>query len=760
MSSTHVEAVAAELSLSGPQVSAVAHLLDGGATIPFIARYRKEATGSLDEVVVARIRDRLRQLREFDARRQAILSSLQQHGHLTEALKEQVLAAAGLAELEDLYLPFRPKRRTRALIAREKGLEPLAEAIFAQSGTDPESAAADFIDPEKGIPSVREALSGARDIIAEWINEDAETRSLMRRLFTEKGILSSRVAPGKETDGAKYRDYFDWSEPLKDAPSHRVLAMRRAEREDILTLSIAPAQDEALDLLRQRFVTGDGADAEQVAQAAADSYRHLISRSMETEMRLSAKDRADAEAIRIFAENLRELLLAPPLGPRRVMGIDPGFRTGCKLVCLDRQGKLLHHETVFLHLSERQNSAATRRIAQLCSDYGIEAVAVGNGTAGRETEATVRGIAFPEPLPVILVNESGASVYSASEAAREEFPDLDLTVRGAISIGRRLMDPLAELVKIDPKSIGVGQYQHDVDPTALREALDDVVVSCVNAVGVDANRASAQLLTYVSGLGPQLARNIVAYRDEHGSFPNRAVLRRVPRLGPKAFEQCAGFLRIRDGENPLDASAVHPESYPVVRTMADDLTCTVSELMADADLRRKIDLTRYAGDGVGLPTLKDILQELSKPGRDPRREFDAVSFAEGIDKPEDLQPGMRLSGVVTNVTAFGAFVDVGVHQDGLVHISQLADRFVRNPAEVVRVQQRVTVTVLDVDLERRRISLSMKKNPGQVERRTPPVENRTRKKRGGTKQKSGNGEKQRTPFHNPFAELLGRKDSA
>jgi len=759
MSNTHVETIAAELSVNESQVSAVADLLDDGATIPFIARYRKEATGSLDEVAVTRIRDRLRQVRELESRKTAVLKSLQEHGHLTEELEAQVLAAASLAELEDLYLPFRPKRRTRASMAREKGLEPLAEAIFAQSGTDPETAAAAFVDPEKKVATVQEALAGARDIIAEWINEDAETRSQMRRLFAEKGILSSRLAAGKETDGAKYRDYFDWSEPLKDAPSHRVLAMRRAEREDILTLSIAPPEDQALDLLRSRFVKGDGADAEQVAEAAADSYRRLISRSMETEMRLSAKDRADAEAIRIFAENLRELLLAPPLGPRRVMGIDPGFRTGCKLICLDRQGKLLHYETVFLHRSKRQDQEAARRIAELCSDYGIEAVAVGNGTAGRETEALVRGIAFSSPLPVMLVNESGASIYSASEAAREEFPQLDLTIRGAISIGRRLMDPLAELVKIDPKSIGVGQYQHDVDPTALREALDDVVVSCVNAVGVDVNRASTQLLTYVSGLGPQLARNIVAHRDEHGSFPSRAALRKVPRLGPKAFEQCAGFLRIRGGENPLDASAVHPESYPVVQAMAADLTCTVSELMADADLRKNIDLNRYAGAGVGLPTLRDILQELSKPGRDPRQEFETVSFADGIDKLEDLQPGMRLAGVVTNVTAFGAFVDVGVHQDGLVHISQLADRFVRNPAEVVRVQQRVTVTVLEVDLERRRIALSMKKNPGQVERRTPPAERRPGKKSADRKKNNGGREKQRTPFHNPFAELLGRKDS-
>jgi uncharacterized protein len=533
--------------------------------------------------------------------------------------------------------------------------------------------------------------------------------------------------------------------------------MRRGEREDVLTLSIAPPENDAVQRLTARFVTGRGDDAEQVKEAVVDAYRRLISRSMETEMRLAAKDRADADAIRVFSENLRDLLLAPPLGPHRVMGIDPGFRTGCKIVCLDRQGKLLHHETIYLHRSASQDQQGMQRIRQLCGQHKVEAVAVGNGTAGRETESLLRTANLSETIAVMLVNESGASVYSASEAAREEFPDLDLTVRGAISIGRRLMDPLAELVKIDPKSIGVGQYQHDVDPSALRSALDDVVVSCVNAVGVEVNRASVQLLTYVSGLGPQLAKNIVAFRNENGPFPDRAALRQVSRLGPKAFEQCAGFLRIHDGRNPLDASAVHPERYSVVAAMAEDLSCTVSDLTTDAGLRNKIDIARYVGDGIGLPTLRDILEELSKPGRDPRKEFTSVSFAAGIDKIEDLRPGMRLPGVVTNVTAFGAFVDVGVHQDGLVHISQMADRFVRDPSRVVRVHQQVTVTVLEVDLERNRISLSMKATPVPPEKRRQPKSAAPRKKPGRTKPKDAGMPKKDAPFHNPFAEVLGKK---
>ncbi|MGD8366320.1 MAG: Tex family protein [Desulfobacterales bacterium] len=759
MDSAHAHIIADELSIRPEQVQAAAALLDEGATIPFISRYRKEATGSLDEVAVTAVRDRLGQLRELDTRRKAILASLEKNGHLTEELQQRVHEAQTLAELEDLYLPYRPKRRTRATMAREKGLEPLAGALFAQDGINPWTGAAAFIDPEKNVDTADEALAGARDIIAEWVSEDAEARAELRRLFTEKGVITSRVVPGKETEGSKYRDYFDWSEPMADAPSHRILAMRRGEREDVLTLSIAPPESDALAMLQGRFVTGSGADAQQVGDAVVDAYRRLIARSMETEMRLATKDRADADAIRVFAGNLRELLLSPPLGQRRVMGIDPGFRTGCKLVCLDRQGKLLHHETVYLHRSESQDRQAAARISELCTRFDIEAVAVGSGTAGRETEALLKSAGIAESIPVMLVNESGASVYSASQTAREEFPDLDLTVRGAVSIGRRLMDPLAELVKIDPKSIGVGQYQHDVDPPALRSALDDVVVSCVNAVGVEVNSASAQLLTYVSGLGPQLARNIVAFRDANGPFNDRRVLLKVPRLGPKAFEQSAGFLRIRGGENPLDASAVHPERYPVVAAMANDLNATVPELMADAELRKKIDPSRYVGKDIGLPTLRDILQELSKPGRDPRREFETITFAAGIERIEDLTPGMRIPGVVTNVTAFGAFVDVGVHQDGLVHVSQLADRFVRDPSRVVRVHQRVTVTVLSVDLERRRISLSMKKNPEAAPRRTPPEAARPRKKIGAEKRKNTGKPGKAAPFHNPFAELL-RKNKA
>ncbi len=760
MDSAHAHIIAEELSIRAEQVAATAALIDEGATIPFISRYRKEATGSLDEVAVAAVRDRLGQLRDLDARRKAVLSSLEKNGHLTEALERQVLEAPTLAELEDLYLPYRPKRRTRATMAREKGLEPLARELFAQSGVDSETCAAAFIDPEKKVETAEEALAGARDVIAEWVSEDAEARAELRRLFAEKGVITSRVVAGKETEGSKYRDYFDWSEPLAEAPSHRILAMRRGEREDVLTLSIAPPESDALALLQERFVTGSGPDAAQVQEAVVDAYRRLIARSMETEMRLAAKDRADEDAIRIFAGNLRELLLSPPLGQRRVMGIDPGFRTGCKLVCLDRQGKLLHHETVYLHRNENQDRQGANRILELCTRFGVEAVAVGNGTAGRETEALLKSVGLAESIPVMLVNESGASVYSASETAREEFPDLDLTVRGAVSIGRRLMDPLAELVKIDPKSIGVGQYQHDVDPTALRSALDDVVISCVNAVGVAVNSASAQLLTYVSGLGPQLARNIVSYRDANGPFKDRRTLLKVPRLGPKAFEQCAGFLRIRGGENPLDASAVHPERYPVVAAMAEDLDATVAELMADAGLREKIDPSRYIGEDIGLPTLRDILQELAKPGRDPRQEFETVTFAAGIEKIEDLTPGMRLPGVVTNVTAFGAFVDVGVHQDGLVHVSQLADRFVRDPSRVVRVHQRVTVTVLAVDLDRRRISLSMKKHPEAPFRKAPPKTEAPRKKTGGERRKGTGKPREAAPFHNPFAELLQKKKNA
>lgn len=753
----HIALVASELGIQVRQAEAVAELLSREATVPFIARYRKEATGSLDEVQITAIRDRLGQLAELDRRREAILESLEKHGHLTEDLRARLQAAESLAVMEDIYLPFKPKRRTKAGLAREKGLEPLAHSIMAQQGIDPQQAALAFVDAQKAVASVEEALEGAGHILAETINENETARGRLRALFQDKAVIRSTVTVGKEAEGIKFKDYFDSREPAATAPSHRVLAMRRGEREEVLSLSILPPPEEALAILQELFVQSTGVDSELVAAAAADSYKRLLSRSLETELRLSLKERADAEAIRVFAANLRELLLTPPLGAKRVMGIDPGFRTGCKVVCLDRQGKLLHHSTVYPHTGAGQAEMARESLRRLCDQLRIEAIAVGNGTAGRETEAFVRGLGLPERILVVMVNESGASVYSASEAAREEFPDQDLTVRGAVSIGRRLMDPLAELVKIDPKSIGVGQYQHDVDQAALKAALDDVVVSCVNAVGVDVNRASAQLLTYVSGLGPQLARNIVAVRNEKGPFATRRDLTAVPRLGPKAFEQAAGFLRIPGGAIPLDASAVHPESYPIVDAMATDLGCRVEELMQEAALRSRIDLNRYVSERVGLPTLTDILNELAKPGRDPRRRFEAFAFAENVAAPKDLRPGMQLPGIVTNVTRFGAFVDVGVHQDGLVHVSEMADRFVKDPAEVVKPQQRVMVTVLEVDLVRKRISLSMRSGkkpdrpasaPAGPKAPPSPSAHATGRPRGS---KPAN-----QPFHNPLADALGR----
>ena len=750
----HIATISAELNIATKQIDAVADLLAQGGTVPFIARYRKEATGSLDEVAITAIRDRLHQLEELDVRKAAVLKSLETNGHLTDELKEQVSAAPTLAVLEDLYLPFRPKRRTKATVAREKGLEPLAREILEQNGRDPVQLAAAYVDPQKGVESVEAALEGARHIIAEIINEDPRARDRMRELYVRKGIIRSQVATDKETEGAKYRDYFDWNEPAATAPSHRILAMRRGEKEDILNLAMAPPEADALALLEDLFVNGDDPDAAQVRLALNDSYRRLLSRAMETELRLVTKQRADEQAIRIFASNLRQLLLSPPLGARRVMGIDPGYRTGCKIVCLDRQGKLLHHETVYPHLSERQDRQAAEKIADLCRRFSIEAVAIGNGTAGRETEAFVRKIDSLQAIPVLLVNESGASIYSASEAARREFPDLDLTVRGSVSIARRLMDPLSELVKIDPKSIGVGQYQHDVDQHDLKKSLDDVVISCVNAVGVDVNRASVELLTYVSGLGPQLAANIVAVRNEKGPFSSRVELKGVPRLGPKAFEQSAGFLRIQRGANPLDASAVHPESYAVVDAMARDQDCSVAELMQDVARRKKIDLTRYVDDKIGLPTLRDILAELDKPGRDPRKDFETVAFAGHVSQITDLRPGMILPGVVTNVTAFGAFVDIGVHQDGLVHISEMADAFVKNPTDVVSVQQRVKVTVLEVDLERNRIALSMKTAPMRVK---VSSENKKPRRPKRENRQPAAEKKPNRPFNNPFAEALGRK---
>ncbi len=749
----HISIIAAELGLKDAQIQSTADLLDQGGTVPFIARYRKEITGSLDEMAITAIRDRLHQLEELDTRKASVLKSLEENGHLTETLKEKVLAAKTLAALEDLYLPFRPKRRTKATIAREKGLEPLALALLKQENRDPEKMAAGYLNAEMTVASITDALEGARHIIAEIINEDPLVRERMRELYVNKGIIQCKVATDKEIEGAKYRNYFDWKEPAATVPSHRLLAMRRGEKEDMLNLAMRPPEEDALNLITTMYLRGDGPDSVQVHMAILDSYRRLLSRSMETELRLVTKQKADDQAIRIFARNLRQLLLSPPLGPKSVMGIDPGFRTGCKVACLDRQGQLMHYDTVYPHMNAKKDRHAAETIAALCSRFHVEAIAIGNGTAGRETESFVRSIDAVEQIPVLMVNESGASIYSASETARREFPDLDLTIRGAVSIARRLMDPLSELVKIEPKSIGVGQYQHDVDQSALKKTLDDVVISCVNGVGVDVNRASVELLTYVSGMGPQLAANIVAYRNENGPFDSRAKLKDVPRLGPKAFEQSAGFLRILDGIDPLDASAVHPESYPVVDAMARNLGCTVTDLLHNAALRDKIDLSRYVSDRIGLPTLQDILAELAKPGRDPREDFTSIDFAGHVNQIADLKPGMSLPGVVTNVTAFGAFVDIGVHQDGLVHISELADHFVRDPSEIVALNQRVTVTVIDVDQERRRISLSMKTIPGQ--RATAPEKKKTRRP-GPTEGKKKNQKQKDRPFHNPFAQAFGR----
>jgi len=716
MNEVYIPLIAAELKLKPGQVEATAKLIsEEGATVPFIARYRKEATDGLDEVAITAIRDRLEQLAELDKRREAILKSLIERELLTDELKEKIRAADTLAVLEDIYLPFRPKRRTRATIAREKGLEPLADMIFAQElepRLDPIKEAAAFISEENGVATAEDALAGARDIIAETINEDGDARARLRSLYSEQAIIYSKVLKEKEDEGAKYRDYFDWQEPVVSSPSHRVLAMRRGEKEGFLSLRIAPAEEEAIGILSRLFVKGNSPASEQVELAAQDSYKRLLGPSLETEIRMEMKRAADETAIAVFAANLRELLLAPPLGRKNVLALDPGFRTGCKLVCMNAQGKLLYHTTIYPHTGGHRAEEAVQALGALSAKYEIEAIAIGNGTASRETEAFVREANLPKQIQIVMVNESGASIYSASAAAREEFPDEDITVRGSVSIGRRLMDPLAELVKIDPKSIGVGQYQHDVDQGALKNSLDDVVMSCVNGVGVDVNMASKQLLTYVSGLGPQLAGNIVSFRDENGPFASRAQLKKVPRLGPKAFEQAAGFLRVMGGKNPLDASAVHPESYPLVSSMAKEVGCQVSDLITDKEKREAIDLKKYVTEKAGLPTLRDIMAELARPGRDPREKFEAFSFDDTVAKIEDLKPGMMLPGIVTNVAAFGAFVDVGVHQDGLVHISQLADRFVRDPAEVVKVQQQVQVTVLEVDLPRKRISLSMKKEAG------------------------------------------------
>ena len=705
----HELIIAKELSISERQVESTVELLDGGATVPFISRYRKEVTGSLDEVQVAAIRDRIVQLRELDKRREAILKSITEQGKLTPELEKAVNAAQTMSELEDIYLPYKPKRRTRATIAREKGLEPLALLILEQGKLDPETEAAKYIDTEKGVNTAEEALAGARDIIAETVNENKNARTKIRKLFMDTAIIKSKVITGKETEGAKYRDYFEWSEPIKNIPSHRLLAMRRGEKEGFLMLDIAPEEEEAINILEKEFIkTSAFSIKEQLQLAIADSFKRLMQPSIETDVRMGTKDSADDDAIKVFADNLKQLLMAAPLGQKNVLAIYPGFRTGCKVVCLDKQGKLLYNDVIYPEMGSGKKELAVQTVLALCAKYDIEAIAIGNGTASRETEDFVKKIGLPSSIIVVMVNESGASVYSASDVAREEFPEYDVTVRGAVSIGRRLMDPLAELVKIDPKAIGVGQYQHDVDQNKLKSALDDVVISSVNAVGVEVNTASKQLLTYVSGLGPQLADNIVKFRNENGPFKSRDELKKVPRMGDKAYEQCAGFLRIREAVNPLDSSAVHPETYTIVEKMAADLGCKVQDLMKNDALRKQIDLKKYVTDKVGLPTLNDILQELSKPGRDPRQQFEAFSFTDGVNSINDLRIGMKLPGIVTNVTNFGAFVDIGVHQDGLVHISQLSDTYVSDPKTVVKVQQKVMVTVTEVDVQRKRIALTMK----------------------------------------------------
>ena len=699
--------IAKELNLTVDAVRNTIELLDEGASIPFIARYRKEATGSLNEVVITAIRDRCRQLGELEARREYILQSVREQGKLTADLEKRINEAETLYQLEDLYLPYKPKRKTRASVARERGLEPLAERIYAQGNGNPRQWAAPFVDAEKGVDDVEAALQGARDIIAEKMSEHEQTRARLRRLFERKGRIFSKVIRGRELEGQKYELYFDNKEPVSRIPSHRLLAMLRGEEEGFLRVKVEPSEEEALGLLDSIHVKNKTEAAQEVEDAITDAYKRLLQPQMETEMRQQAKVKADEEAIRVFADNVRQLLLAPPLGEKVVMGIDPGFRTGCKVVVLDRQGSLLEHTAIFPHPPVTDVHTANRVIRDLAKKYGVEAIAIGNGTAGRETEQFVRHVDF-ETMPLIVtVNENGASVYSASELARQEFPDEDITVRGAVSIGRRLMDPLAELIKIDPKSIGVGQYQHDVNQKKLAASLDETVSSCVDAVGVELNTASRELLAYVSGIGSALAANIVRYRTEHGGFHSKQELLKVPRFGEKAFEQAAGFIRVRDSANPLDRSAVHPESYDIAERMAASLQCTVGDLMADKTLRDRIRLEDFVTPKFGIPTLTDIMNELAKPGRDPREQFDLFAFDSNVRDITDLHVGMELTGVVVNIAAFGCFVDIGVHQDGLVHVSQMGRRRVRNPLDVVKLNQKIKVKVIGVDVNRKRISLSM-----------------------------------------------------
>jgi uncharacterized protein len=700
------EIIAGRVGVPVRQVRNTVELLEEGATIPFISRYRKEHTGSLDEVKITSIRDELNRLKALEKRKAYILKTIGEQGMLSDDLNQRIGECLDPVLLEDLYLPYKPKRKTRATVAREKGLEPLAKILMKQQEMEPEKAASEFLNED--VKSVDDALQGARDIIAEWVNENQRARKTVRFHFERGAAICSRVVKGKEEEAIKFRDYFDFSEPLKRCPGHRILAMRRGEQEGFLKLSVEPESGPVVEALEAQFVKGPHSAGQQVAEAVRDSYKRLMQPSIENEFKTLCKEKADLEAIRVFAGNLRQLLLASPLGQKRVMALDPGFRTGCKVVCLDEHGNLLHNETIYPHPPQSDRAGATRKVSSLVQQYMTEAIAIGNGTASRETERFIRLIRFPRDIEVYVVNEAGASIYSASKLAREEFPDYDVTVRGAVSIGRRLMDPLAELVKIDPKSIGVGQYQHDVDQGNLKKSLDEVVESCVNLVGVNLNTSSKHLLTYVSGLGPALARNVVDYRAEIGGFTSREQLRKVHRMGDKAFEQCAGFLRIEGAENPLDNSAVHPESYHIVERMARDLKVELKQLVGNASLVQQINLENYLSGDTGLPTLRDISTELEKPGRDPRKQIEIFEFDQGVFSIEDLKPGMELPGIVTNITKFGAFVDVGVKQDGLVHISQLADRFVSDPNDVVRIHQHVRVKVLDVDVARSRIQLSMK----------------------------------------------------
>ena len=731
--------IAKELGIRDSQVAATSKLLAEGATVPFISRYRKEATGLLDEVSITKIRDRMQQLGDLERRRAAILKSLDERKLLSDTLKKSVNAAETMTRLEDVFAPYRPKRRTRSTMAVERGLEPLADLIW-ENKQDPQEVVKQYVvvsdNKDKAVPTPDDALAGARDILAERFADDAEAKSEVREIIKKTGTISSRVMMSKAEDPAaqKFKDYFEWSEPLRDVPSHRLLAMRRGEKEGFLFMRISADEDTAIDALRNQFLPANPLN-DQLELAVTDSYKRLLSLSLETEFRMQTKKDADAEAVRVFAENLRELLLASPLGQKRTLAIDPAFRTGCKTVVLDAQGTLLHDTILHLTMSVGQAKEAIATLRKLVEEYKIEAIAIGNGTASREAEGAVKLAKLPSSIPVVIVNESGASIYSASEVAREEFPDHDVTVRGSVSIGRRLMDPLSELVKLDPKSIGVGQYQHDVDQNSLKSSLDDTVISCVNGVGVEVNTASKQLLSYVSGLNSAIAANLITYRTENGPFKSRAELKKVPRLGDKAFEQAAGFLRIRGAEHPLDSSSVHPERYALVEKMADDAGCTINDLLASESARKKINLQSYVTEDVGLPTLKDILEELAKPGRDPRKQFELFSFADGVDKPSDLEKGMRLPGIVTNVTNFGAFVDVGVHQDGLVHISQLADHYIEDPAEIVKVGQKVQVTVTELDLDRNRIGLSMKADPdtsgGSNNRNNSGRNNNRNQNRGG-----------------------------